>query len=384
MDKADISLRLSEVLCAVGTRRETMIGFPLNLTPLPMFAWLEPFLRDGLTLNNLGSPWTGGTYGLNTFEQEREVVRWFGSLWHLPEEETAGNVTNCGSEGNFQGLAAGRDRFDSPALYASEATHYSVFKAARWLRMPIVEIAVDDQHRLDLDAFRANLHPDRPAVVCLNAGTTMAGAVDDIPGALTVLADAGVEHYVHVDAALSGLILPFWSGAPLFDFYLPGVDSMSASGHKMPGCPIPCGVFVCRKGETGESVEYLGSHDSTVCGSRDGWSVLALWLAVQHYGREGFARMVQQCRRTATMAMDLLTVARWPAWQAPFSTTVMLDKPPMEVCRKWQLATSDGEAHVVIMPHVSTAMLSAFVRDLTMSHFATNTIERGEPCLVLQ
>ncbi len=40
-------------------------------------------------------------------------------------------------------------------------------------------------------------------------GTTMRGAVDDIPAIRAIIDEMGIgEHYIHADAALSGMILP--------------------------------------------------------------------------------------------------------------------------------------------------------------------------------
>ena len=58
---------------------------------------------------------------------------------------------------------------------------------------------------------------DVPAVIMANVGTTMRGAVDDIPRIRDILEDLAVtSSYIHADAALSGMILPFVPGAPAF------------------------------------------------------------------------------------------------------------------------------------------------------------------------
>src|SRR5947208_202730 len=80
-----------------------------------------------------------------------------------------------------------------------------------------------------------------------NVGNTMKGAVDDLDGVRSVLHDLAIHrHYLHADAALSGMILPFVDAPPPWDFRA-GVDSIAISGHKMIGSPVPCGVALACK-----------------------------------------------------------------------------------------------------------------------------------------
>lgn len=50
-----------------------------------------------------------------------------------------------------------------------------------------------------------------------------------------------------------------------------------------------------------------------------------------------------------------------------FSTTVVLDKPDAEVCRKWQLATQGELAHLVVMQNVTAQKIDTFINDLRAS-----------------
>ncbi|CAI6002595.1 unnamed protein product [Closterium sp. NIES-65] len=63
-----------------------------------------------------------------------------------------------------------------------------------------------------------------------------------VPGEL--LHEAGLSDeqcYIHCDGALFGLMLPFVKKAPRVTFKKP-IGSVSVSGHKFAGCPMPCGV----------------------------------------------------------------------------------------------------------------------------------------------
>ncbi len=58
------------------------------------------------------------------------------------------------------------------------------------------------------------------------------------------------RYFIHVDGALFAQILPHLDGAqgqvPIHDFTRP-ISSLSVSGHKMMGCPMPSGVVVHRR-----------------------------------------------------------------------------------------------------------------------------------------
>ncbi|MFO0811342.1 MAG: hypothetical protein U0746_22150 [Gemmataceae bacterium] len=69
----------------------------------------------------------------------------------------------------------------------------------------------------------------------VNGGGTEGNMYGDIAGVLAIMKRFALhEYYVHSDAALSGMILPFVDAAPPWDFRAP-VDSLSISGHKMSG-----------------------------------------------------------------------------------------------------------------------------------------------------
>jgi len=92
----------------------------------------------------------------------------------------------------------------------------------------------------------------RPVILALTCGTTMKGAHDDITGAIGILDAAGHDQdrrYIHVDGALNAMVIPFLLNAPdpIRPMLDAGFDSISTSGHKMIGTPMPCGAVVARK-----------------------------------------------------------------------------------------------------------------------------------------
>ena len=65
---------------------------------------------------------------------------------------------------------------------------------------------------IDYDHFRdlLTINRSRPAIVNVNCGTTVKGAVDDLDRVLEILRDCGYNEdrfYIHVDGALFGMMV---------------------------------------------------------------------------------------------------------------------------------------------------------------------------------
>ena len=65
-----------------------------------------------------------------------------------------------------------REVFPNGILYASQESHYSVFKATRMYKMECVKINTLWSGEIDCDGFEAKLlcHKDKPGIVDVNIG----------------------------------------------------------------------------------------------------------------------------------------------------------------------------------------------------------------------
>ena len=89
-------------------------------------------------------------------------------------------------------------------------------------------------------------------------------------------------------------MMPFIENAPEISFQKP-IDSIAVSGHKMLGCPMPCGIALTRKEHVKnveERIDYLNSVDTTIMGSRNGQTALYLWYSLRKKGIAGIKRDV--------------------------------------------------------------------------------------------
>ena len=182
-----------------------------------------------------------------------------------------------------------------------------------------------------------------PPLIMLNYGTTFKGAYDDVQAVgerlLPMLKTYGLDerwievtdpdqpdqpklvkrkgYWIHVDGALGATYMPFLQMAfnqgrmaiqppPVFDFRLPFVCSICASGHKFPGAPWPLGIFMTKTGLQllpPTTPEYIGSPDTTFAGSRNGLSALLWWTYISDYNFESQVEKVINCLSMISMPM---------------------------------------------------------------------------------
>ncbi|PYB76436.1 histidine decarboxylase [Pseudomonas soli] len=320
------------------------------------YSLLHRFMR--FSINNCGDWNEYSNYLLNSFDFEREVMRFFAELFHIPFEDSWGYVTNGGTEGNMFGCYLARELFPDATLYYSQDTHYSVAKIVRLLRIKAQVVASQANGEMDYDDLVARIAADgeRHPLIFANIGTTLRGATDNIAVIQQRLAQAGIrreDYYLHADAALSGMILPFVDAPEPYSF-ADGIDSICVSGHKMIGSPMPCGIVVARRANVERisvEVDYISARDQTISGSRNGHTPLMMWAALRSRSMDDWRERIQRCLDLAQHAVDRLRAAGIEAWRNPNSITVVFPCPSASVWKRHCLATSGDTAHLITTAH---------------------------------
>lgn len=364
MNQAAIEERIHAVYSGFKLLSPFSAGYPANQDF--DYAALYPLL--GFSGNNVGDPFGFSRYQSNTHETEREVVREMAEIARLPSGEAWGYVTSGGTEGNMYGIYVGRELLGDPVAYFSEDTHYSVRKILHVLKVRNMMVRSLDNGEIDYEDLRESMRAngDAPALIIANIGTTMKGAVDNLDRIRAVIEDTAPPGvYIHADAALHGMILPFVDDPQPFGFDS-GIDSFAVSGHKMIGSPLPCGVVLTRKAYTaqiGRAVEYVGVLDTTLSGSRSAIAPMIIWYGLQKYGAEGYRDMVAGMMDTAEYAVRQFNANGIAAWRTRNSPIVVFPRPSPHVLTHWQLAPLGDIAHLVAMPHVTRALIDQVVAD---------------------
>jgi len=203
--------------------------------------------------------------GLTAFHfLEALSLSWLSSLFELPAGmegvySSGGSVANLVALGGARQQAFERIGID-PArdgvcrrgrIYATAASHHTIRRAAAVLglgREALVLVESDALGRMRPEALGRVLDADRhsdglPVAVVANAGTTNAGAIDDLAAIGAIARRHGV--WFHVDGAygLPGILDP--ELRPLFDG-LGFADSVVVDPHKWLGAPVGIGATFVR------------------------------------------------------------------------------------------------------------------------------------------
>nr|WP_026037108.1 histidine decarboxylase [Psychrobacter sp. PAMC 21119] len=327
------------------------------------------------SLNNCGDWDAPSNYALNSFSFEKEVMNYYADLFQIPFKDSWGYVTNGGTEGNMFCCYLARELFPHATLYYSKETHYSVLKIAKLLRMKSCVIASLENGEMDYDDLihQVQRNGDKNPIIFANIGTTMSGAVDNIKIIQQQLEHVGIrrqDYYLHADAALSGMILPFVDCPQPFSFG-DGIDSISVSGHKMIGSPVPCGIVVAKRKNVdliAVDIDYICARDQTISGSRNGHSVLFMWAAIHNRSPQQWQQRIQRCLNMAQYAVDQFQAAGIDAWRNPNSITVVFPCPAEEVWKKHGLAVSEDHAHLIATAHHKDShKIDALIKDVVAS-----------------
>jgi glutamate decarboxylase len=251
-----------------------------------------------------------------TAEFERRCVNIIGRLWHAsPAVDVTGTSTTGSSEAAMLGGMAlkwlWRDRmkaagkpYDKPNLVMGVNVQVCWDKFCRyWEVEPRLVPMEGDRYHLTAEEAAEYVDENTIGVVAI-LGSTFDGSyepVADICAALDKLAaDGGPDVPVHVDGASGGFVAPFAQPDLVWDFQLPRVHSINASGHKY-GLVYPgVGWALWRDAEKLPrdlvfDVNYLGGSMPTFAlnFSRPGSEVIAQYFMFLSLGMDGY-RVVQQ------------------------------------------------------------------------------------------
>jgi glutamate decarboxylase len=257
-----------------------------------------------------------------TAELEARCVSILADLWHAPE---GGNATGCSTTGSSEacmlaGMAllwrwrearrAAGAATDRPNLVMGANVQVCWEKFCRyWQVEPRLVPMVKGRYHLTGPEAAARCDENTIGVVAV-FGSTMDGSyepVSEINGELDRLAaGGGPDVPIHVDGASGGFVAPFLQPDLIWDFRVPRVASINASGHKY-GLVYPgVGWVVWREPSALPEdlvfkVNYLGGQMPTFAlnFSRPGAQVAAQYYNFLRLGFVGYQRVHQASRDVA-------------------------------------------------------------------------------------
>ncbi|ETN94818.1 histidine decarboxylase [Zhouia amylolytica] len=369
------SENIQKIYQRLQERSDNVLGYPLARD----FSYSEfaPFLD--ICVNNVGDPENLSTLAIDTKDIEMECVNFFANMLSTSTKEAWGYVTNGGTEGNLYGLYVARESFPNAMVYYSESTHYSVKKNLHLLNIPNIVIRSQDNGEMDYEDLEQTimLRRDKPAIFFLNIGTTMTEAIDKVDEIKRIIKKYAIkDYYIHCDAAFLGTVAPFLQPKPKFDF-AEGVDSISVSGHKFIGGPIPCGIVLVKRkhrDRIANSISYVGTMDTTITGSRNGLTPLFIWSFIQKHGLEGLRKRVEMALDLAAYTEKELQKIGIKAWRNPNALTVVMPKLSEALRVKHQLASEETISHVICTPGISKEKIDRLLIDIKKEQEVNNPL----------
>jgi glutamate decarboxylase len=256
-----------------------------------------------------------------TAEIEARCVRMLADLWHSPAgSDAAGCSTTGSSEAAMLGGLAMKRRWearrralgrpiDKPNLVTGPV-QVCWHKFTRYW---------DVEHReIPMEAGRLLMTPREVLARCdentigvvPTLGVTFTGQYEPVHAVSDALdrlqAESGLDVPIHVDAASGGFLAPFCAPEVPWDFRLPRVRSINASGHKFGLAPLGVGWVLWREPrdlpeEMVFWVNYLGGNmrDIALNFSRPGGQVICQYYNFLRLGREGYRKIHAACYDTA-------------------------------------------------------------------------------------
>ncbi len=282
--------------------------------------WMEPEVKQ-LMGENMDKNMIDKDEYPQTANIEAKCVHLLADLWNSPDaENTIGTSTTGSSEAAMLGGMAlkwnwrARQRkngkpTDKPNLVTGPV-QICWHKFCRYWDVEIREIPME-KGRLIMSPEEVLKRCDENTIgVIPTLGVTYTCQYEPVKAVSDALdqfeKETGLDIPIHVDAASGGFLAPFMDPALLWDFRLPRVKSINASGHKFGLSPLGVGWIIWRDAKELPSdlifnVNYLGGNMPTFAlnFSRPGGEIIAQYYNFIRLGKEGYRKIHQACYDTA-------------------------------------------------------------------------------------
>ena len=247
-----------------------------------------------------------------------EVVDMLLDLLHAPDG-AGGSTTSGGTETNIMAVKTARDwaREHKPAATAPEmivprTAHPSFDKAAHLLGVHVVRVAKSPDFVADLEAMARAINENTIMLVA-SAPPYPYGECDPVAPVSELAHEHGL--WMHVDACLGGMVLPFAReidpSVPAFDFAIPGVTSISVDLHKYGYATKGVSALLLRDAAQ-ERFQRTTFEDwpagvystPNISGSRSGGAIASAWAVMRYLGRDGYREVVGRLMRVRQELID--------------------------------------------------------------------------------
>ncbi|GAA6022511.1 hypothetical protein JCM10207_008538 [Rhodosporidiobolus poonsookiae] len=266
------------------------------------------------------------------------TISMLAKLWHAEDQQE--NATGCATTGSSEAIqlaglamkkrwqarrkAEGKSPYEpGPNIVMGANAQVALEKFARYFDVEARMVPVDASTRYVMDPKRAMEYVDENTIgIFVILGSTYTGHYEDVEGMSKLLdeyeAKTGISIPIHVDGASGGFVAPFATPSHLWDFKIPRVVSINASGHKFGGAYVGVGFVVWRDKahlpkELVFELHYLGSteYSFSLNFSRPAAPVIAAYFNFIYLGFEGYRRIALHDAKNARLLSRALERSKY-------------------------------------------------------------------------
>ncbi|HID72962.1 TPA: glutamate decarboxylase, partial [Candidatus Micrarchaeota archaeon] len=277
--------------------------------------WMEPEVRQ-LIMENLNKNYIDHDEYPQTAEVEKRIINMLARLFNAPEAKSFVGANTVGSSEAIllaclahkwtwkNRQKAKRRPYDKPNIVMGGDVHTVWDKFARYFDVePRIVPLKPDRYIVSVKEMEKLIDEN---TICVGAilGTTFTGQADPIEEINDMLVKIkkkkGWDIPIHVDGASGAFVLPFTNPKLKWDFRLPQVKTINASGHKF-GLTYPgCGWLIFRdEKDLPEDIvfhiNYLGGEmpSFTLNFSRGSSMLLAQYYNLLRLGKSGYRKILK-------------------------------------------------------------------------------------------
>ena len=261
---------------------------------------------------------------------EERCVHMLADLWNSPEAaSTIGCSTTGSSEAAMLGGLALKWKWRKRQLAAGKSTaapnlvmgpvQVCWHKFCRYFDVEVREVPMEGDRLLLTPGEVLKRCDENTIGVIVTLGVTFTlqfEPVHEISLALDKLqAETGLDIPIHVDGASGAFLAPFLQPDLLWDFRLPRVKSINASGHKFGLAPLGVGWALWReKHDLPEElifdVNYLGGNMPTFAlnFSRPGGEIICQYYNFLRLGKQGYREIQSECAALGRQLAERIAV----------------------------------------------------------------------------
>lgn len=318
---------------------------------------------------------------------EADVVAMTVDMLH-GDVNSSGTMTSGGTESILMGVKTARERaaaergITNPQMIAPISAHPAFAKAAKYLKVELLQAPLRDDLRVDVDAVAGLIGPNTVLIVG-SAPNYPHGVIDPIEELAALAADNAVSF--HTDACVGGFILPFLEKlghpVPPFDFRVPGVTTISADVHKYGYCTKGASVIAHRDRATVDHQIFLydqwpgGLYGSpAMAGARPAAPIAAAWAVMNYLGEDGYMRLAKVVLDTTLRLREgIEAIQQLHVWGKPDATLTAFGSHVVDIAavgdvmddRGWHLDRQENPAalHMMVTPN-HAKIVDEFLSDL--------------------